>query len=370
MTVAYVARLYNTDGILQAVFDKWVSLNITHSVNGFGTHTLYLDGTDNRTLLFGTDYLLQVMRKMESLNVDWYQEYLGFHRTPQRQLTDLQKDNFVSYGRSLLDLIHRREILFPPPNNLSGPGETVIKTIVENNAGPSATVANGRIEPGVTQGLSIQTDDGEGEQWEGERSYRNLLETIQEISILTFIDFDVLLASGLDGTPPLFQFATFYPQRGTDRTANNTLGNVPVVFSLSQGNMVDPSYTIGRTEEITVLVGLGQGQEDDREVWVSRLANENISPWNHIEATHDARNVDTLQALADETDMKLEELQAKESFTFRILQTPASAYGLHYFVGDVVTARFKNIERDIKIVGANITVRDGKEEIDLELSQF
>ena len=64
----------------------------------------------------------------------------------------------------------------------------------------------------------------------------------------------------------------------------------------------------------------------------------------------------------------LEALQAKEVFSFSALQLPALLYGRDYFLGDLVTARYKAIEQNKKIIGIIISVQNGIETIKLELT--
>jgi hypothetical protein len=74
-----------------------------------------------------------------------------------------------------------------------------------------------------------------------------------------------------------------------------------------------------------------------------------------------------LEALGDET---LEEMKFMETFTFAPLQQPKQLYGLHYFLGDKVTMRYGDIERNKRIVSVKILVRDGKETITMDFADI
>lgn len=360
MSHIYKVNLYNTSGVLQAVFTNFDNLDIEHNLRKPSNMRLDIDGADERIALFTTDAIIEVMRRDDDLGIPWYTEYVGFHRTSQYQLTEGQHDKFTSFSRSPLDLIRRRAILYFAGYAKAGPGDDVIKEIVLENAGAGATQPP-RLYPGVTLGLDVAVATSAGEDWNGERSWRNLLDVITEIGEATNVYFDVVWNGGQN-----FTFHTYYPRLGTDRTKGSA---APAVFSPALANMEAPSYTKSRTEEANVIIVLGQGQESDRETLLVQSTADVDSPWNYIEETHDARQQDDAADLLSEGQETLKELEAKESFTFKAIQTPQLAYGKHYFMGDSVTAAFKNIERNVNITGIKIRVSAGREDIDVEFGE-
>ena len=66
-------------------------------------------------------------------------------------------------------------------------------------------------------------------------------------------------------------------------------------------------------------------------------------------------------------DRLLEALRPRESFNFEPIQIESLQYGRDYFLGDLVTARYESIERDVQIETVNIQVQNGKELIRLGL---
>lgn len=348
--------LYNTSGTLVAVFDEWNTLHLERRVNTYDLMTLSIDGNDPRRALFTVDSIIEVRRKM---GIDpWYVESTLMHVTGEDQITEGSKALFTSYSRGLLDLIHRRSLNYyanSPYTLKAGPGETIIKDYVNENAGPIAT-SPPRISDGVTPGLTVEPSAGLGTIWAGQRSWQNLLEVIQEISLFTDVDFDVIRVGAVD-----FEFRTYYPQRGTNRVGE-------VTFSPTLGNMLSPSYTLSRTEEVTRVIVLGQGQESDRHIVTRDLPTMFDSPWRLIEATLDARQENTFNGLIAAGDAFLIKKQAQESFAFSVLQTSAYQYGRDYFLGDIVSASFGAIATVKKITTATINIQDGRETIALEFS--
>lgn len=337
-----------------ASFDNWRSFSWTRHLNATGNHTFSLDAADQRVSLFELDCIVQLLRKPND-NGDWYSEYIGLHRSTQYELTSRQQRIFTSYGRTPHDILNRRSIIYragSAQSDKSGVGETVIKEFIDENAGPGAT-APPRLIAGVITQLAIEADAGGGTAWEGSVAWRNLLDIVQEIALSTGLDFDVVWT----GTGYNFQFEMV---NGTDHTSGSAN---PITFSSLLGNMVNPSYTISRTEEANVIAVLGSGQEDLRVVDFVESLDVSDSPINRIERTHDARQQSTMDALEDEGNEKLEELKANESFIFETLDTDSVKYGLDYMLGDFVTAEFESIQRDKQVIGVDGSISEGRESI-------
>lgn len=360
MAARYQVRLYDTSGTLITIFTDFNALTIDKKVNEVSNHIFSMWSGDEHVdhSLFHTDGFVEVLRSDPAVGLDWYVEYVGFHRTPRCEITDAGRDFFTSYGRGMLDLIGRRTLRYHAATaytDKSGPADDVIKAFVRENAG-SLAASPPRITNGVITGLGVAADLSLAPTWEGSRVWKGLLETIQEIAKVSGVDFDVAKTG-----PSTFEFRTYYPQLGTDRSAT-------VIFSTDLGNMGSPVYTLSRTEEANDTLVLGQGQEEDRETVNRTTSATGESPWNRIEDLYNSNQEATVAALEDAGDARLEELQANESFQLRALQTSSLMYGRDYFLGDLVTARFKDIERVKKVVGVRINVADGKEDINIEFS--
>jgi len=169
--------------------------------------------------------------------------------------------------------------------------------------------------------------------------------------------------------PATFEFRWYDGQLGDDRRVGNMDGNPPIVFSLLLGNMALPIYVLARTDEANVVYVGGQGEGTSRVLEIrTDPATIADSPWNRREMFADARNEVTVAALQDKGDRKLEERQAEESFSFDVIQTHACVFGRDYFLGDLITARYSDIERDKKIVGVGIVVQENRDTISVELA--
>lgn len=374
MATRYQVRLLNQAGAQVALLTDWRSLEYTKRVNRVGSYSLVIDGDLDVVDEFVLDGQIEILRRdiAASPSFGWTLDFEGFQRTTERKTSQNGLSTFLSLGPDYNDLIARRAILFRASTSgaeKSGPGETVMKAYVNENAGPGAIAP--RLFNAVTTGLSIQADGGAGIAWEGSKPFRPLLATLRQIADATSIDFQVV-----GNGAALFQFQAQARPLGVDRTnvgidpatGLNASGNAPVVFSLEFGNMQSPSYSLIRNPEITAAIVLGQGVEGSREVIQRTSAALTDSPWNRIEGVRNANEESAASGLNAVGDALLTKLQAKESFDFQTMQIPGLLYGRDYFLGDTVTARYKTIERQKQIIGVTISVEGGQETITIEVS--
>jgi len=356
----YLVNILNHAGEKIAIIPSWRSLSIEKSINNFSTHTLSLDLDDPAVQYFAKDRFVQVMRSDVHEGMNWYQEYIGFHRTPSHQITEAHNKIFTSYGRSLEDLLNRRSILYYAPHDYTGPADNVMKQIVRENLGSLATVVAGRLRDGVFDGLQVEADSSQAPQWHGGRSYRNVLEVLKEISLSASVDFKIDFLAPTSTTLVGFRFVTGYPSLG------DTLN---LRFGPEYGNVAVPQYTASATEEVNVLVVAGGGTEAARTIYIGTTPAILESPWNDIELVRDSRNEADLTGLANTANSELLRLGERHSFVFQLIQTPTTLYGRDYHLGDTITVRFGSIVHTHKIVGVRITVnREGSEQIVCDFS--
>lgn len=387
----YECRLYDWSGSLLSVLDTWRSLSASIRINGISSHQISMDSNDPKVSLFKKDYIFEIRRRNDL--IDWQTIYLGFHRTPQYQISVDGYEIFTSYGRSFEDLLRRRSLAYAEPYCKSGPADNVMKALVRENCTLDArnipltkqnvcTVFTGiypdfppgtvfipgffeppppplnitttvltRIKDGTFLNFTVAEDQSVAPEWTGDRAYKNLLDVLQEISLSREVDFAVIPSPNLGS----FEFKTYYPL-GTDRSV--TSGVVPHIFAPEFGNVSVPSFVISATEEVTTLIVLGSGSLSTRNKLVNFTQDAFDSPWNDIELIRDARNEKSPNALDSIIDSELAKAGAKETLTFDVIQTPSSTFGLHYFLGDLVTMRMGTIVRDKRILGVDLNVSE------------
>lgn len=369
----YWANLYDWNGNLVAVFDDFKPLTIEHRINGYSNCTFSIDGQDSRISLFKLDYFLEVWRDIGDLK---YIEFEGVHRSDQLQYTEGGHWIYTSYSRSFEDFLMRRCVMYRnlakvlEADGVTWHGYTLkniaaddaMKEFVNENLGPGANNhvvgdPNTRLVNGAMPNFNIEPNTSQGPTYFANFSYLNLYEVLQKIAEATGVDFKVRRFSGNQ-----FEFITRYPMLGSDKSAT-------LVFSPEYGNMTIPSWTLTRTEEVNVVAVLGQGENTYRHALTFERASTMDSPWNRRETTHDSSN-DTGQGFIDTSTEVLNNLKAKEEFTFSVMQTDASAYGYDYVLGDVCTVKFGAITKQKKVTGIVINVSDGKEDIKVSFSDY
>jgi len=287
----------------------------------------------------------------------WTADFWGLFRAQKRSYSD--HDFFEGRCPGILTMLGWRVVAWMAgtanrSNFQNAKAETVMKTLVSYNAGANATTANGRIRDGAIAGLAVQTDGTGGNTVSIGCAWANLLETLQKLAPIGGGDFD-LVKTGAQA----WEFRWYAGQRGTDRTAT-------LLFALERGNMAEPVYTYDRVDERTVAIVGGQGEEASRAVVVRTGPDYGAS--NDVEVFVDARNSSTTDSLNASGDSKLQDTRAKQTFAFKVLQTPACYYGVHYGLGDLVKAQYGAVNVTQKIVGVSVSLdRGGAEKIDVEM---
>jgi hypothetical protein len=386
----YSARLLDQQSQQVDVFDRVTSFEINNKLNGVGSHTVIFDDlSDDRKNAFVVDGQLQIYREVPGVGLDRYVEFEGLHRASTEKIDKNKRDIFTSSGVGFNSFLERTNIAYREGTIRADKydvAETVMKEYVEENCGPSATVANGRIIDGVLPYFTVQRDARQGPLWSGSRAFENLLDSLQAISSYAGVDFDVIRLGY-----PGFVFLTYHLLKGADRTTigldsatgKNAAGNEPVTLSVSLGNLQEATYENNRLEEANVCIVLGDGDGSTREILARDDETEaNRSPWNRMEVARPSQPA-FIPGLSEEAaaelktfsmqqtgDEVLEELRAKEDFTFSPLQQPSSLYGLHYFLGDRITVQFRDFTAHKRIVGVQIRVQRDKETISLDVASF
>lgn len=374
MTARYLCRYKDTDGTVLHIFEDWRSLNYSNRVNDIGDAALSVRKSHPLVSDLKTDGILEVWRADAAAGLDWYKDWEGFLRRPEVD-ADASGDSIVPLAfRSFNYLLAGRVIGWYSQTaqaEKADVGETVMKEYVDENAGPGATTGAGRRAGGVTSGLSVEADGGGGGAWVGDRAYKSLLETLQEIGLATDMRFDII-GTGVAGGIQTFEFRTYEDYRGADRstvglvaaTGLNAAGNVPVIFSLDRGNMRSFRYAEDRIGEVTSVLVLGQGEGSSRLVLeVVNATAETASPWNHREVARNANQESTLAALADVGDAELDKNARRVMFDFDTVRTESSVYGRDWTWGDRITARALNVDFHLEVVEASVNVQDGVETV-------
>ena len=115
----------------------------------------------------------------------------------------------------------------------------------------------------------------------------------------------------------------------------------------------------------------GQGEGTARTVLPVTSSDYDVTA-NNIEFFVNATDVETTDGLTARGNKALAEKKIKDYFTFEVLQTPTCQYGVHYFLGDLVSAinPFTLVKATYKVMQVTVVVDKAgnmPEKVDIEL---
>lgn len=358
----YKVRLHAPNGDLRFELVGFAGLMLAREVNGAGVASLTLDASHPATAQLALDWQIEVWRREQSVGLDWYVEFCGLLRDAELRADDtgIYRTTYIFPG--VISLLGRAVVAYATGTDgrstfSSDKAETIAKALVTYNATAAGTLLDGRLLPAGISCVSVQADAAAGPSLDFSCAYRNLLAAVKEVAYLGGADFD-LIRTG----PALWEFRWYPGQRGADRRNS-------VVFSLGYGNMSSPSMRWNTLDERTVAIVAGQGEEAARMIVVRQGPNYTAAT-NAAEVFADARLYDTAAGLQGAGDAVLREAQARVAIDFGVIQTPSSFYGLHYALGDIVTARVEQYVAVKQIVGVGIVVAADGEHVTIRTADI
>jgi hypothetical protein len=361
----YYILLRSPIGVKQAVITDFLEIAYSKRIWEPGLLTIRLVGGHAATPFFVNNAQVEVWRRNIDQGVNWYADFFGIYRKEEYS-TPAEVDYFTASCPGQMTILSWAHNLYPDRvDNYSvftaQPAETIMKKVITNNFTSSATTANGRAVtwPVTTlqQQVTVELDRGRGTVQDWKCSTLNVLNILQSLAPISGGDFDLVNTGGAT-----WDFR-FYPgQRGTDRTAT-------VVFSQAFGNMSSPSYIYDRISEATIAIVGGRGDAATRD-FVPVIGTGYDTTSNYIETFVHAANNDTDAYLTARGQGYLYSVLARKKLNFTALQTPSTQYGLHYFLGDLITAVYHGTTFVQKVFGITVAYRpnsDNPEEINIEM---
>lgn len=360
----YRLQIYSAAGVLREVLaggalDGFIELAYTRRVNDYGLLQFAL--TDDAAAISSLELRsqIEVWRRNVDLGIPWYCDWRGLYLEPEYRFTD--QGIFRATCVEPLWLLNTRTVLYwagtENRNNFTGvAAETIMKTLVEYNAGPGATVGNGRLRTPNTINITVAADTAAGNVVNWACAWDNLLATLQGLAQIGGGDFNLVKIAANS-----WQFRWYTGQLGTDRSAT-------VTFSLELGNMANPVYRRARIKEATVCIVGGSGEGATRRTAIR--TGTDYAAGNDTEKFQQSNTLNATASLNAEGDRVLREMQAEHQLTFDVVQAGAKIYGLDYFLGDKVTAYYHvNVTR--KILSVSVGVQNsgevGREDVKIEL---
>lgn len=213
--------------------------------------------------------------------------------------------------------------------------ETVIRGLLNDNAGPAALVDR-RIS-----GLTVAADESRGATVEASARYDNLLELCSSLAAVGGISFSVQQ----DGTDLALLFRE--PQ---DKSLD-------VRFSSAMGNLTNWKYSVTAPSATRAIVG-GLGEDAGREMLESAIPGPEEDWAERVELFVDARDIDDPDALAQRGDEELAVSGATAGLSITPVDIPAMEYGVDYFLGDTVSVEIDGVQITQPVSEITIKISD------------
>lgn len=356
MATEYRIDVLTPAGIKIAEVTDYLALTYHRKLWEPGLLSFQLRGDHSVITQLANNSQVIVYRRNVAMGLGWTADFWGLFRGQTRHYSD--HEIFTALCPGILTMLSWRIVGWTSgavsrSQFDSIAAETVLKTLVNYNAGAAATTANGRVRNGTISGITVQTDQARGNLVGEACAWQNLLTPLQRVAKIGGGDFDLVWTGG-----QTWDFRYYPGQLGTDRTAT-------IMFALERDNIADVTYSYDRTKEITVAIVGGAGKAADRTI-VVRTSADYVSGSNDLEMFVDDRQDTLTSSLNAFGDAKLYDIRARQLLGFKVLQVPSSFYGVHYQFGDLVKSTYAGAVLTQKIISVGVTVhKDGSEQIDV-----
>lgn len=305
-----------------------------------------------------------------------YLDFAGLVRSsPRPELYQRGNEMYcLLRGYSYNHLLKRRVIegfATSPEASKSGAAESVMKEYVDEAMGPSAAAARDI----SAWGFTIQNDDGLGTAIDKAASYKNLLDTLKDISGDSHSTPSTATYFGIvpTGSGWPMEFQTRLEMLGNDHRHPSGPSGVtgaqgPVVISLDRQNVDNVILIHSRMDEYNFVYGLGPGEGYERNIQTATSGVwSGASPLNRIEQTVNASNCGTNAEVTAMATAKLWDGRPRRSFSASIVDAPGTIYGLHYGFGDYLTASIMGYVFDCRVEAVTVRVADRDETITAQI---
>lgn len=367
MGAEYQLRIIDTAGATQAVITDFLQLAYTRVVNEPGLMSFRLRDNHPALAYIVHNNQVEIYRRNADIGLVWTLDFVGIIRLLTWETTDSTTLTVSAPGiMSVLGwqvVAYKAEAL-NRSRFVARRADSVMKDIVRFNCTSSGTTTDGRLRAATSSGkvsglytISIETDAAVGTTASLACSFDNVLEAVQKLQPASGGDFDLVKTAATT-----FQFRYYLGQRGTDRKTS-------LYFALERGNMSIPSFVDDRVDERTVVIVGGKGEASLRTTVTRTGADYSVSS-RAFETFLDATNAETTAALNTAGDAAMYIQRADPQFMFTAIQAPNAYYGVHYDLGDVVSATYRGVTYSEKVVRVSVQFDDAAgEQIAVEMEQ-
>jgi hypothetical protein len=352
MLTEYELRIYNRAGALQYILTQrkgLLALSYSKRVNQVGVCRFTVNADNAIVDVIDLDWQVEVRRRDAESGLAWYVDFYGLFRDEERSANDDGISTFTGTAYDANDWLARAIVAYNADITdrtkfTTKAVETIAKTLVTRNATAAGSTGDGREVAVGAWGafITVQANGSAGATVDYACAYRPLLESLQELASVGSGDFN-MVKTGAEA----WDFRWYNGQLGTDRSGS-------VTFDLALDNMSNPVLKRVRSAEYTVAIAGGQDTGTARTVVVRTGANYNTT-YNASEMFVQAGQYSTSGGVTAAADARLREVEARDDLTFDVKQVPATLYGKHYFLGDLVTGTYQGVTATKQIVGVTVS---------------
>jgi hypothetical protein len=356
--------LHQATGAVLTIPTDWISLRYARNVCGMGWFELVLPGdfSVGQEKRF-TDWRLVVWRTPSGGRE--YLDFAGFVRRVERTYSGGVSRITLS-GPDYNEVLARRIIAYAAGTAYARKAATaaddLMKDFVAENLGASCVDTARDIS---AQGFSVQADLTAGTSLTKSAAWNRLDETLRQLyessrktaATATFYGV-VPLGDGYD-----MEFRTRAGQWGQDHRYPDGPDGA-VIFSIERGNLDNVRQVYDASSEVNYVYGCGEGQLENRiQVTAGDATRIAASVLNRREAAYENPGIAVSASLTDEAQEELEAGEPVQTFTADPLTVEGCAYGVHWGLGDQVTAIWLEDRFDCHIAGVEVSVDESGETI-------
>lgn len=238
--------------------------------------------------------------------------------------------------------------------------DNLIKAFWAENFGSSIVGADRKgveTQADISALVSTQANLSAGASVGKAAAWRNVGDVIGEISQASTTAGTYLVAEVVAPTEGTLELRTYTTQRGVDHRVSS---GQPVILSRERGSLENARLVVDHSQEATFVVAGGHGEGENRliatAIDTTRMA---ASPFNRCERFVDMGNVSDLAQLQDEADAALWAGRPLTIFTGDLIEVGSTIRGLHFDLGDLVTAKHRRTNYDVRLDTVHVAVGSG-----------
>lgn len=239
--------------------------------------------------------------------------------------------------------LDRRIVAYPAGSSYSqkaaAPADDQLKAFWSENAGSGIVSADRdgvETQADISAYVATQANLSAGASIAKAAARRKLLAVAQELCEASttagiYMTFEIIAP-----TESTLELRTYTTQRGVDRRAGS---GSPVILREQAGVLENAQLEIDWHNEKTFVIAGGQGEGTQRLIATALdTVRMGVSPFGRVEDFADMSNVADSTSLQDDADAGLRNARPLVSFSGDLIETPALTRGIHFDLGDMLTA--------------------------------